>query len=240
MRKLPLLVAGVLALALGVAGIAQAVNSKQGMKVSLSKNSAKKAKKAGVGTFTVALSLTKDPSDPPFATSTTVVHFDKNLVFNYKKFPTCTPSQAASDAAPCKKAKVGTGTATGQASIDVPAENLTLNAYNGKGGQFLIHLVGKTPLPINSVIIGKLSKDRGKYGYKLSVNVPPNLQQPAPGVYATLTSFITKVNGSKKGKGGVPYIALKACKGGKLNFGGDFGFTDNTKQSPTTTAKCKK
>ena len=57
MRKLPLLVAGVLALALGVAGIAQAVNSKQGMKVSLSKNSVKKAKKGGVGTFTVALSL---------------------------------------------------------------------------------------------------------------------------------------------------------------------------------------
>ena len=96
MRKLPLLVVGVLALALGVAGIAQAVNSKQGMKVSLSKNSVKKAKKGGVGTFTVALSLTTDPSDPPFATSTTVVHFDKNLVFNYKKFPTCTPSQAAS------------------------------------------------------------------------------------------------------------------------------------------------
>ncbi len=63
------------------------------------------------------------------------------------------------------------------------------------------------------MIIGKLSKDRGKYGYKLSVNVPANLQQPAPGVYATLTSFITKVNGSKKGKGGVPYIALKALQG---------------------------
>ena len=90
------------------------------------------------------------------------------------------------------------------------------------------------------MIIGKLGKDRGKYGYKLSVNVPANLQQPAPGVYAALTSFITKVNGSKKGKGGVPYIGLKGCKGGKLNFGGDFGFTDGTKQSPTTTAKCKK
>ena len=97
MRKLPLLVAGVLALALGVAGIAQAVNSKQGMKVSLTKNSAKKAKKAGVGTFTVALSL--DERIRAIRRSrrrTTVVHFDKNLVFNYKKFPTCTPSQAVS------------------------------------------------------------------------------------------------------------------------------------------------
>jgi hypothetical protein len=240
MRKLPLLVAGVLALALGVAGIAQAVNSKQGMKVSLSKNSVKKAKKKGVGTFTVALSLQRDPADPPFATSTTVVHFDKNLVFNYKKFPTCTSSQAMADAAACKKAQVGTGTAIGQASIDVPPENLTIKLYNGKSGQLYLHLRGATPLPINSVIIGKLGKDRGKYGYKLSVNVPANLQQPAPGVYAALTSFITKVNGSKKGKGGAPYIALKGCSGGKLNFGGDFGFTDGTSQSPTTTAKCKK
>ena len=240
MRKLPLLVVGVLALALGVAGIAQAVNSKQGMKVSLTKNSVKKAKKGGVGTFTVALSLTKDPSDPPFATSTTVVHFDKNLVFNYKKFPTCTPSQAASDAAPCKRAQVGTGTAIGQASIDVPAENLTIKLYNGKGGQLLLHLVGKTPLPINSRDHRQAGEGRASTATSSSVNVPANLQQPAPGVYAALTSFITKVNGSKKGKGGVPYIGLKGCKGGKLNFGGDFGFTDGTKQSPTTTAKCKK
>jgi hypothetical protein len=36
------------------------------------------------------------------------------------------------------------------------------------------------------------------------------------------------------------HVALKGCSGGKLKFTGDFVFTDGSKQSPTSTAACKK
>ena len=116
--------------------------------------------------------------------------------------------------------------------------NLNVKAYNGPGGKtILLHVVGASPIAIDSVLVGKLQPDSGKFGRKLVVSIPANLQQPVPNVYATLTSFVTKVGGSYKG---VPYVSLKGCSGGKLNFKGDFQFTDNSKQSPTSTASCKK
>jgi hypothetical protein len=48
---------------------------------------------------------------------------------------------------------------------------------------------------------------------------------------------VTSVGGSAKG---TPYVALKGCSGGKLNFKGDFVFTDGSKQSPTSTSACSK
>jgi hypothetical protein len=239
MRKLPLLIAGVLALALGVAGIAQAVNSKQTITVKLQKNKAgTKKKPKGVGKFTVDLRVAMDPSDEPFATKTTVVHFDPNLVFNYKSFPTCTEAQARTGAAACGKAKVGTGQAQGLALGQ--QENLAVTAYNGPNGTLLLRVKGNSPLDIDTIIPGKLGKDSAPYGSKLSVTVPDNLQEPLAGVKATLTRFTTIIDGSKASKG-KPYIGLKGCpKSKKLVFGADFAYTDGSTQSPAATAPCRK
>jgi hypothetical protein len=236
-KKLALALTGALILALGVAGVAQAVNSKQTVAVKLAHNKAgTAAKPKSVGDLTVDLKVAVDPSDQPFATSSTVIHFDKNLVFNTAKFPSCTEAQARTGAAACTKAKVGSGKAVGLALGQ--QENLTITAYNGpKGKSILLHVVGTQPLDINTVIVGQLKTDSGKFGRKLVVAIPSNLQQPLAGVFATLTSFVTKVGGSAKG---TPYVALKGCSGGKLQFKGDFVFTDGSKQSPTSTTACKK
>jgi hypothetical protein len=236
-KKLALALSGALILALGVAGVAQAVNSKQTVAVKLAHNKAgTAAKPKSVGDLTVDLKVAVDPSDQPFATSSTVIHFDKNLVFNTAKFPSCTEAQARTGAAACTKAKIGSGKALGLALGQ--QENLTITAYNGpKGKSILLHVVGTQPLDINTVIVGQLKPDSGKFGRKLVVAIPSNLQQPLAGVFATLTSFVTKVGGSAKG---TPYVALKGCSGGKLQFKGDFVFTDGSKQSPTSTTACKK
>jgi hypothetical protein len=236
-KKLVLALTGALILALGVAGVAQAVNSKQTVAVKLAHNKAgTAAKPKSVGDLTVDLKVAVDPSDQPFATSSTVIHFDKNLVFNTAKFPSCTEAQARTGAAACTKAKIGSGKALGLALGQ--QENLTITAYNGpKGKSILLHVVGTQPLDINTVIVGQLKPDSGKFGRKLVVAIPSNLQQPLAGVFATLTSFVTKVGGSAKG---TPYVALKGCSGGKLQFKGDFVFTDGSKQSPTSTTACKK
>jgi hypothetical protein len=238
MRKLPLLFACAIALALGVAGIAQAVNSKQSMSVKLAKNKAGTAKAPkDVGKLTVDLAVAVDQTDPPFATKSTTLFFDKNLVFNSAKFKSCTEPQVRTGAAACKAAKVGSGLAQAQAVGQT--ENLTVTAYNGpKGKTLLLRVKGTQPLDIDAVLVGKLVKGSGIYGKKLIVAIPDNLQQPLTGVYATLTRFKTTVGGVQKN---VPYIGLKGCPAGKkLQFKGDFVFTDGTKQSPKTTVPCKK
>ena len=238
-KKLALALSGALILALGVAGVAQAVNSKQTVAVKLAHNKAgTAAKPKSVGDLTVDLKVAVDPSDQPFATSSTVIHFDKNLVFNTAKFPSCTEAQARTGAAACTKAKIGSGKALGLALGQ--QENLTITAYNGpKGKSILLHVVGTQPLDINTVIVGQLKPDSGKFGKKLDVAIPANLQNPLgqPTSFATLTSFVTRVGGNAKG---TPFVALKGCSGGKLNFKGDFTFTDGSKQSPTSTTACKK
>ena len=176
-----------------------------------------------------------DPSDPAFATRTAVIHFDKGLVFNRAKFPSCTEAQAQ------RRRRMRQGEdrlGQGRGPRGRPAQDLTVTAYNGPGGKaVLLHVTGSKPLKIDSVIVGKLRPDTGAFGRKLVVGIPANLQQPLAGVYATLTSFVTSVGGSAKG---TPYVALKGCSGGKLKVKGDFVFTDGSKQSPTSTTACTK
>jgi hypothetical protein len=134
-----------------------------------------------------------------------------------------------------RNSKVGSGSATGTA-LGL-TENLTVTAYNGPAGNKLELLVdGTAPLQIHSVIEGKLQSDSGKFGKKLVVAIPDNLQQPAPGAYATLTDFKTAVKGTGTKKR--PYIGLAGCTKRKLNFKSDFVFTDGTTSTATTTAKC--
>jgi len=236
-KKLVLATAGALILVLGTAGLAQAVQSGQTLNVKLAQGKAgTAAKPKSVGTLTVDMGVNVNPADAPFATKSAVIHFDKNLVFNSAKFASCTEAQARADAAACAKAKIGSGSATGVALGQT--QKLSVKAYNGPGGKsILLHVVGSQPLSIDTVIVGKLQADSGAFGKKLVVAIPANLQQPLTGVYATLTSFLTKVGGTSKG---VPYVGLKGCSGGKLKFKGDFVFTDGSKQSPTSTASCKK
>jgi hypothetical protein len=240
MRKVALLT--VVALSLIVAGSAYAVNATQGLKASVSPSKAGTAKKPK-GIKLGIETITQDPAqsgDQPFATEQAVIHFDKNLVFNGKNLASCSNAQVQSDNTKCPpKSKVGTGTATGSALG--ATENLKVTLYNGPGGNSIELLVdGSSPLTIHSTIEGKLSKDSGLYGYKLTVPIPPGLQQPAPSVYATLLDFNTHTNGTVLGKNKKPYIGLKGCSGGKLNFKGDFTYTDGTSKSATATVACKK
>ena len=238
MRKnLSLALAGALILSLATAGLAQAVNSHQTVAVKLAHSKAgTAAEPKSVGALTVDMKVALDPTDPAFATRTAVIHFDKNLVFNSAKFPSCTEAQVRSGAPACSKAKIGGGKAAGLAVGQ--QQDLTVTAYNGPGGKaVLLHVTGSKPLKIDSVIVGKLNADSGAFGRKLVVTIPANLQQPLTGLYATLTSFVTSVGGSAKG---TPYVALKGCNGGKLEFKGDFVFTDGSKQSPTSTTACTK
>ena len=182
MRKtMALALAGALILSLTTAGLAQAVNSKQSVSVKLAHSKAgTAAKPKSVGALTVDMNVALDPSDPSFATRSAVIHFDKGLVFNSAKFPSCTEAQVRSGAAACAKARIGSGKAAGIAVGQ--RQDLTVAAFNGPGGKaVLLHVTGSKPLKIDSVIVGKLAADSGAFGRKLVVAIPANLQQPLTG-----------------------------------------------------------
>jgi hypothetical protein len=235
MRKLTLTAAAAVT-AIGAVGVAQAVTPTTAMKASVSPTKKGTAKKPANVKLSVELITQPAAGDPAFATRSTVVHFDKNLKFGGKYLKSCSASQVQADNTKCPKgSKVGTGSATGTA-LGL-TENLTVTAYNGPTGNKLELLVdGTAPLQIHSVIEGKLQSDSGKYGKKLVVAIPDNLQQPAPGAYATLTDFKTAVKGTGSKKR--PYIGLAGCTKKTLNYKSDFVFTDGTTSTASTTSKC--
>jgi hypothetical protein len=237
MRKVALLVTAVAVACLGVVGVSSAINGKAGLKISITPNKAGNAKKPSNLKLFTDITTAPAADDQPFATKTTVVHLDKNFVIKGSNAKSCAKDTVQSDETKCPSgSKLGSGKATGNALGQT--ENLTVTAYNGPGGNKLeLHVVGSAPLVIDSVIEGTLSSDSGLYGKKLSVTIPDNLQQPLTGVFATLTDFQVSLKGGSTAK---PFIGLKGCTGGKVNMKVDLTYTDNTTQSATATAPCKK
>jgi hypothetical protein len=239
MKKLAIAVMGALVLTAVGASVSSAVDPDLIIKASITPTKHGTKKKPKKVKLVVKLTTTPKAGEPAFAADTTVVHLAKELVFNGKAMKSCTQAQVQADNTKCPKgSKVGQGIAAGVA-LGL-TENLTVTAYNGPGGKKLELLVdGQTPLVIHSVIEGLLQKDTGAYGNKLVVAIPANLQQPAPGAYATLMEFDTTIN-AVSGAKSVPYVGIATCKTKSMAFGADYHYVpDGTSKSVTTTAPCK-
>jgi hypothetical protein len=240
-RKIALLAVIAAVAALGVTSVASGIQGGQGISLKLKSSKAGTAKKPrNIKLLTVVTTTTPTAAETgKFATRTATIFFDKNLVFNGKKFKSCTLSQVRADAAKCPKgSKVGTGSTT--ALFSGTTLNLTVTAYNGPGGKGLSLVVRPaTGSGVGGVLSGVLKNAGGGYGKKLVVTIDSSLQNPLglPNTFATLTNFTTKVGGVSKG---VPYIGLKGCTGGKVKIKGVFAYTDGTSKTATNTTRCKK
>jgi hypothetical protein len=253
-KKLAIVVTGALALGgLGAVVSLAAVSPDLTISASVSPTkhgTKKKPKKTKLVVKLATEGKANDPSQPcsatptpegcngTFAATKTVVHLGSELQFNGKAFPTCTNAQVTADDSQCPtKSKVGSGKATGNAlNLD---EHLNVTAYNGPGGNKLELLLVSTdgPLPIHQALEGVLSADSGKYGKKLTVNIPPSLVSPVSGVFATLRQFDTTIN-AITGKNNKPYVGIQACKDKKVSVAADYTYNDGSKKSVATTTKC--
>lgn len=221
-------------------GSAVAADVDQGLEIKLTPNTAQK-KGATVKKYKLFVETTTkiNNEEEKFATKRAVIHFDKNLVFAKSTYRSCSKAQVAQDDSKCPSAsRVGKGTASAEA-VGQTQDDLVIKAYDGPGAtKFFLKIEGNEPLKIDSVLDASLKTDTGKYGKKLEVLIPNNLQQPLTGVFATLTRFTTTVFALSKGQS---YVSLKACPTSKkLFFKGDFFFTDGTSKTATDTIACKR
>lgn len=240
MRKVALLTTA--AVAVGGTGIAFAAGAKtQELTVKTTPTAAGTAKKPKKTTLDISVGTraVDDAETGTFASTKTVIFFDKNLKFNNSKFPTCTETAVAAHT--CKStSKVGAGSAA--ATLKAPnganiQPTFKVTAWNGPNNTLILELKGEGGFSDQEkVIVGKLKNATGKYGKKLDVDIPLNVQQPVAGLKATITKFRTKINATYKGK---PYVVSTGCTKKKYNFKGDFFFDDGTSiKGVTATTKC--
>jgi hypothetical protein len=138
------------------------------------------------------------------------------------------------------KSRAGTGITHAVLGPQRAPLNFKVTAFVG-GKNLMIFYIEQIGGSVTKALQGKISSASGKYKQKLVISIPPDLQQPAPGLYGALTDLKTSLF-NKKGKNSL--ISVNGCKKKKHTFGAKLTFAANEKPAPkpsasgTSTAKC--
>ncbi len=171
------------------------------------------------------------------------IDFPKTVKISGKGLTACKLSaiQATGPSACPAKSKAGTGISHAVVGPDRVPLNFDVTAFVG-GKNLVIFYIKQQGGTVSKALEGKISKGSGKFAQKLVITIPPDLQQPAPGLYAALTDLKSTLS-LKKGKNAL--ISSVGCKNKKHLFGAKLTFAPNPAAPPkpsatgTSTAKCK-
>jgi hypothetical protein len=170
------------------------------------------------------------------------IDFPKTVKISGKGLTSCKLSaiQKGGPAACPSKSKAGTGLSHAVVGPDRIPLNFDVTAFVG-GKNLVIFYIKQQGGTVSKALQGKISKASGKYAQKLVITIPPDLQQPAPGLYAALTDLNTTL---KLTKGKNSLVSTVGCKKKKHTFGNKLTFAPNPNQPPqpsasgTSTVKC--
>jgi hypothetical protein len=187
-----------------------------------------------IGVFTLTpqpLSLTIDTrfssdvaGELPGTVSKAVIYFPHGPRVNGRLFPSCDPARlrrfrGASRACP-RGSRLGGGTAVGTSpQFTGVIEHLKVDLYNGRGGRSIIFFLhGENPVLIAGMIVAPFTAlHGGRWGYRLTLNVPQDLQEIASGIFASLLDFKVTTGGSVTVHGHrYGFIESLACPPGAL------------------------
>jgi hypothetical protein len=228
--------AAVLSLALVGAAVAQTEDVTSTTKVSPTKAGTKKKPKS------VKVTTYVQNNVPNTTAEKIEIDFPKTVRISGKGLTACKLSaiQAQGKSACPSKSKAGTGVSHAVVGPDRVPLNFSVTAYVG-GKNLVIFYIEQQGGTVTKALQGKISKASGKYAQKLVITIPPDLQQPAPGLYAALTDLKSTLS-LKKGKNAL--ISSVGCKKKKHTFGSKLTFAPNPGAPPkpsatgTSTAKC--
>lgn len=160
----------------------------------------------------------------PGTVSKAVIYFPHGPRVNGRLFPSCDPRRlqrlrGRPGACPAGS-RLGGGVALGTSpQFEGVTEHLKVDLYNGRGGRSIVFwLHGENPVLIAGMIVAPFTALRGgRWGYRLTLNVPHDLQEIASGIFASLLDFKVTTGGSVV-RGGRRYgfIETLACPPGAL------------------------
>ncbi len=138
------------------------------------------------------------------------------------------------------KSKAGSGVSNAVVGAARTPLVFDVTAYVG-GNNLVVFWIQQRGGTVSKALQGKISSASGKFKQKLVITIPPDLQQPAPGLYAALVDLKSTLS-NKKGKNSL--ISTNGCKKKKHTFGAKLTFAPNPAAPPkpsasgTSTAKC--
>lgn len=221
MRKTPTIALGLLASAAFAGGaVAQAPTPSHTVNVGVSPSKAGTKVKPRAVSFKLAIANNQ-------AAKTTVskieISFPKTIKIDPRGFVTCSAARLdAEGPSGCPaKSRLGSGTASAilGPTTAKPTPLAFKNTFFVGSATSLNVFLAQTGGDVRKVLLGKISRAGGKYGQKLTISIPPDVQQPVPGVYSALSDIATSLKGTA-GSGSKKHgiFELNGCTGGKLNF----------------------
>jgi hypothetical protein len=182
------------------------------------------------------------PGGQPPTLTQSVIFFPRGARANGRLFPSCRPAVIERDGpSGCpRRSRIGRGRAEGRAGSTV--EQVEVTVFNGpRGRTVLFHIRGTDPIAIDAVLVAPLARLRGgRFAYRLTVTIPPNLQRPA-GVAAAVTLFRVTVGATIRRQGRRRgYVETFRCpRSGKTPFRGVFSYVGQPDETINTNIACK-
>lgn len=255
MRKRPILIAGMSAIATAVlvtsvalAGptVAGPDGNTQSIEVKLTPKALSKTTPTPVNLgVTTRTTSTTAASGVPIPAVRAVVDFPKGTSIFTRGIPTCDPAKLQNTSTEdalrvCESAKIGGGAATVLLIVGekVFTEPTTVTAFNStpQGGKpvVLLHVFGAAPVQTTQVLVGVVSNyNKEGYGPRLDVSIP----LIANGAGA-LTDFQVTINKKYRYQGKMRSFASALCKPKTLKSRGAFTFRDGETLTALSTQKC--
>ena len=205
MRKtLVVALAAVLCLSLAATALAQRgdpANTTSTLTAKVSPNNAgTKAKPQRVTLDLGIIGGTKNGQGQPASSTSLNVTLPSGFKINSKSWPSktrCSLAKMRAEKSPksCPKgSKVASGVSVAKAGS--LTETIKVTGYVLTTGNIGFYLLGN-PVPLNYTLDGKVVKS----GRGLNVVIPPEVYQPAPGLYTGITKLSLKLKASAKSKG---------------------------------------
>ena len=228
-------VAGVATLAFGVAGIAYAQTPAPSIEATVGVSPGKSGTKSKPKNVTFKLGVKNDPASRTTASKITIT-LPNTLKLSTKGLPVCKADDdeiVSTNGAVCKKSDIGSGTAN--AVILSNNTNVAFKVTPLVANKEVLFFLTSAQIANKYVVHGKIS------GSKMTITIPPDVQQPLSGLYAALIDINATLS-MKKGKNYL--FTSTGCKSKKHTVGVKVDYASNptppaaANASTTADAKC--
>jgi hypothetical protein len=237
MRKFMIPAAGILALGLAAIEVAPTIadnpNTTFTTSTKVSPNKAgTKAKPQGVKlTFNAKWTTTGDVDHPIIQSGT--VYIPKGGLYNGGKYPKCSAATLGHGGPAGCPAKSIMGSGSGDALADTVHTTPRITVVNGGSGVIYFWTVLQNPARVQAAVPAVITKQTGKWAYKVVFKVPQALQIVA-GIPITLNTLNVTLGGKPYAK---DWLATTSCPSNKkweyqttadLSTGGSISYTGST------------